>query len=67
MTPDEAVLSMLMKAGIGGGQGGGMGQMAIPNQSQNPATLEQNQAGLSRNMGESQVGQQLAGTGTVGG
>jgi hypothetical protein len=68
MTQQEAVMSMVMKAGLGGpGQTNGGGQMAAPGQAANPATPEQAQAGISRNLAESQLGQQLAGTGTPGG
>jgi hypothetical protein len=62
MTQQEAMMSMMMKAGMGGPNGGG--QTAMPGQAANPATPEQAQAGIARNLTESQIGQQLAGTGT---
>lgn len=62
MGEEEAQFAMLMQQGMGGG--GARGQVAIPGQSANPATTEQANAGMSRNLAESQIGQSMAGTGT---
>jgi hypothetical protein len=71
MTPQEAQFAQMMQAGLGaggprtngGGSAPGGGQAPVPGQGMNPATAEQLQGGIARNLSESQIGQQLAGMG----